>query len=107
MSVDFDSVESTGEGIPEQNSELDSQDVQPESLYASPLGESEFTVEGDFSAQSSPFDVAEEQSDEQGSDLEFEQTQDELTNAALTNESFESFSSQEEHSEPEQLTAQS
>ncbi|MFA0078497.1 DNA translocase FtsK 4TM domain-containing protein [Vibrio artabrorum] len=105
--VDFDSVESTGEGIPEQNSELDSQDVQPESLYASPLGESEFTVEGDFSAQSSPFDVAEEQSDEQGSDLEFEQTQDELTNAALTNESFESFSSQEEHSEPEQLTAQS
>ncbi|MCY9862576.1 DNA translocase FtsK 4TM domain-containing protein [Vibrio coralliirubri] len=105
--ADLESAEPELDSSPQVNGEFGAEDVQPESLYASPMGEPEATVEDDFSAQPSPFDVTEEQSYQQGSDFESEQTEAELGGAALTEEQFEPFSYQEEHSEPEQPTAQS
>ncbi|MBE8564836.1 DNA translocase FtsK 4TM domain-containing protein [Vibrio sp. OPT20] len=65
-------VDSTSEvdRTSEVESEFDTEDVQPESLYASPMGEPEEPSEDDFSVQASPFDVAEEQSYEQPSEFE-------------------------------------
>ncbi|MCK8076825.1 DNA translocase FtsK 4TM domain-containing protein [Vibrio sp. 1CM2L] len=105
--ADLESAEPELDSSPQVNGEFGAEDVQPESLYASPMGEPEATVEDDFSAQPSPFDVTEEQSYQQGSDFESEQAEAELAGAALTEEQFEPFSYQEEHSEPEQPTAQS
>ncbi|WP_373958500.1 DNA translocase FtsK 4TM domain-containing protein [Vibrio gigantis] len=92
---------------PQVNSELGADDVQPESLYASPMGEPEATAEEDFSAQPSPFEVPEEQSDEQTFAAEVQQTETEQAGAELADEQFEPFSYQEEHSEPSQPTEQS
>ncbi|MEZ8205119.1 DNA translocase FtsK 4TM domain-containing protein [Vibrio splendidus] len=65
-------VDRTSEVVrtPEVESEFDTEDVQPESLYASPMGEPEEPSEDDFSVQASPFDVAEEQSYEQSTEFE-------------------------------------
>ncbi|MEZ8084603.1 DNA translocase FtsK 4TM domain-containing protein [Vibrio sp. 10N.222.54.A1] len=104
--ADLRSAEPELDSSPQVNGEFGSEDVQPESLYASPMGEPEATVEDDFSAQPSPFDVTEEQSYQQGSELESEQAEAELADAALIEEQFEPFPYQEEHSEPEQPTAQ-
>ncbi|MEZ9698272.1 DNA translocase FtsK 4TM domain-containing protein [Vibrio sp. 10N.261.46.E12] len=100
----LESTEPENNSSPEVTNEVDVEDVQPESLYASPMGEPEATVEDDFSAQASPFDVTEEQTDEQ---VFAQQTETEQADAELADEQFEPFSYQEEHSEPEQPTAQS
>ncbi len=100
----LESAEPEVNSSPEVTNEFDVEDVQPESLYASPMGEPEATVEDDFSAQASPFDVTEEQTDEQ---VFAQQTETEQVDAELADEQFEPFSYQEEHSEPEQPTAQS
>ncbi|PMG56391.1 cell division protein FtsK [Vibrio splendidus] len=95
-------VDSTSEvdRTPEVESEFDTEDVQPESLYASPMGEPEEPSEDDFSVQASPFDVAEEQSYEQST--EFESVSTEEDNA----EQSESFVSQQNNSEFEQSNEQ-
>ncbi|MCF7495336.1 DNA translocase FtsK 4TM domain-containing protein [Vibrio sp. L5-1] len=85
---------------PEVESEFDTEDVQPESLYASPMGELEEASENDFSVQASPFDVAEEQSYEQPS--EFESVSTEEDNA----EQPESLVNQQNNSEYEQSNEQ-
>ncbi|NOJ07480.1 DNA translocase FtsK [Vibrio splendidus] len=85
---------------PEVESEFDTEDVQPESLYASPMGELEEASENDFSVQASPFDVAEEQSYEQPS--EFESVSTEEDNA----EQPESLVNQQNNSEFEQSNEQ-
>ncbi|MGF1823940.1 DNA translocase FtsK 4TM domain-containing protein [Vibrio splendidus] len=85
---------------PEVESEFDTEDVQPESLYASPMGEPEEPSEDDFSVQASPFDVAEEQSYEQPS--EFESVSIEEDNA----EQPESLVNQQNNSEFEQSNEQ-
>ncbi|MDH5904299.1 DNA translocase FtsK 4TM domain-containing protein [Vibrio splendidus] len=85
---------------PEVESEFDTEDVQPESLYASPMGEPEEPSEDDFSVQASPFDVAEEQSYEQPS--EFESVSTEEDNA----EQSESLVNQQNNSEFEQSNEQ-
>ncbi|MCF7487209.1 DNA translocase FtsK 4TM domain-containing protein [Vibrio sp. A2-1] len=85
---------------PEVESEFDTEDVQPESLYASPMGEPEEPSEHDFSVQASPFDVAEEQSYEQPS--EFEPVSTEEDNA----EQSESLVNQQNNSEFEQSNEQ-
>ncbi|MEZ9744495.1 DNA translocase FtsK 4TM domain-containing protein [Vibrio splendidus] len=85
---------------PEVESEFDTEDVQPESLYASPMGEPEEPSEDDFSVQASPFDVAEEQSYEQST--EFESVSTEEDNA----EQSESFVNQQNNSEFEQSNEQ-
>ncbi len=100
----LESTEPENNSSPEVTNEVDVEYVQPESLYASPMGEPEATVEDDFSAQASPFDVTEEQTDEQ---VFAQQTETEQVDAELADEQFEPFSYQEEHSEPEQPTAQS
>ncbi|UOE80157.1 DNA translocase FtsK 4TM domain-containing protein [Vibrio splendidus] len=71
-------VDSTSEvdRTPEVESEFDTEDVQPESLYASPMGEPEEPSEDDFSVQVSPFDVAEEQSYEQSTMFESVSTEE-------------------------------
>ncbi|MEZ9655057.1 DNA translocase FtsK 4TM domain-containing protein [Vibrio splendidus] len=76
--IGLESAESVVDRIPEVESEFDTEDVQPESLYASPMGEPEEPSEDDFSVQASPFDVAEEQSYEQSTEFEqsTEQTQE-------------------------------
>ncbi|MEZ9518706.1 DNA translocase FtsK 4TM domain-containing protein [Vibrio splendidus] len=95
-------VDSTSEvdRTPEVESEFDTEDVQPESLYASPMGEPEEPSEDDFSVQASPFDVAEEQSYEQST--EFESVSTEEDNA----EQSESFVNQQNNSEFEQSNEQ-
>ncbi|MEZ8058457.1 DNA translocase FtsK 4TM domain-containing protein [Vibrio splendidus] len=85
---------------PEVESEFDTEDVQPESLYASPMGELEEASENDFSVQASPFDVAEEQSYEQS--IEFESVSTEEDNA----EQPESLVNQQNNSEFEQSNEQ-
>ncbi|CAK2409545.1 cell division DNA translocase FtsK [Vibrio crassostreae] len=102
----LESAEPEINSSPEVTNEFDVEDVQPESLYASPMGEPEATVEDDFSAQASPFDVTEEQADEQTFAPEAQQTETEQADAELADEQFEPFSYQEERSEPEQSTAQ-
>ena len=95
-------VDSTSEvdRTPEVESEFDTEDVQPESLYASPMGEPEEPSEDDFSVQASPFDVAEEQSYEQST--EFESVSTEEDNA----EQPESLVNQQNNSEFEQSNEQ-
>ncbi|MEZ8317934.1 DNA translocase FtsK [Vibrio splendidus] len=95
-------VDSTSEvdRTSEVESEFDTEDVQPESLYASPMGEPEEPSEDDFSVQVSPFDVAEEQSYEQPS--EFESVSTEEDNA----EQPESLVNQQKNSEFEQSNEQ-
>ncbi|MEZ8314978.1 DNA translocase FtsK 4TM domain-containing protein [Vibrio splendidus] len=95
-------VDSTSEvdRTPEVESEFDTEDVQPESLYASPMGEPEEPSEDDFSVQASPFDVAEEQSYEQST--EFESVSTEEDNA----EQSESLVNQQNNSEFEQSNEQ-
>ncbi|MEZ8688143.1 DNA translocase FtsK 4TM domain-containing protein [Vibrio splendidus] len=95
-------VDSTSEvdRTPEVESEFDTEDVQPESLYASPMGEPEEPSEDDFSVQASPFDVAEEQSYEQYT--EFESVSTEEDNA----EQSESLVNQQNNSEFEQSNEQ-
>lgn len=84
----------------EVESEFDMEDVQPESLYVSPMGEPEEPSEDDFSVQASPFDVAEEQSYEQST--EFESVSAEEDNA----EQPESLVNQQNNSEFEQSNEQ-
>ncbi|MEZ8109029.1 DNA translocase FtsK 4TM domain-containing protein [Vibrio splendidus] len=95
-------VDSTSEvdRTPEVESEFDTEDVQPESLYASLMGEPEEPSEDDFSVQASPFDVAEEQSYEQST--EFESVSTEEDNA----EQSESLVNQQNNSEFEQSNEQ-
>ncbi|MFA0097663.1 DNA translocase FtsK 4TM domain-containing protein [Vibrio splendidus] len=95
-------VDSTSEvdRTPEVESEFDTEDVQPESLYASSMGEPEEPSEDDFSVQASPFDVAEEQSYEQST--EFESVSTEEDNA----EQSESLVNQQNNSEFEQSNEQ-
>ncbi|MFA0549867.1 DNA translocase FtsK 4TM domain-containing protein [Vibrio lentus] len=61
-----ESVEPVMESSPEVNNEFDTEDVQPESLYASPMGEIEETPQ-EFST---PFETTEEQSFEPNSELD-------------------------------------
>ncbi|PML51870.1 cell division protein FtsK [Vibrio lentus] len=63
-----ESVEPVMESSPEVNNEFDTEDVQPESLYASPMGEIEETPQ-EFST---PFETTEEQSFEPNSELDAE-----------------------------------
>ncbi|WP_246853987.1 DNA translocase FtsK 4TM domain-containing protein, partial [Vibrio crassostreae] len=79
----LESAEPEINSSPEVTNEFDVEDVQPESLYASPMGEPEATVEDDFSAQASPFDVTEEQADEQTFAPEAQQTETEQADAEL------------------------
>ncbi|MGF1882350.1 DNA translocase FtsK 4TM domain-containing protein [Vibrio splendidus] len=98
--IGLESAESAVDRTPEVESEFDTEDVQPESLYASPMGEPEEPSEGDFSVQASPFDVAEEQSYEQST--EFESVSTEEDNA----EQSESLVNQQNNSEFEQSNEQ-
>ncbi|MCW4443381.1 DNA translocase FtsK 4TM domain-containing protein [Vibrio splendidus] len=104
--IDLESAESAVDSTsevdrtPEVESEFDTEDVQPESLYASPMGEPEEPSEDDFSVQASPFDVAEEQSYEQST--EFESVSTEEDNA----EQPESLVNQQNNSEFEQSNEQ-
>ncbi|WP_114633220.1 DNA translocase FtsK 4TM domain-containing protein [Vibrio splendidus] len=86
--------------IPEVESEFDTEDVQPESLYASPMGELEEASENDFSVQASPFDVAEEQSYEQSTEFESVSTEEDNV------EQPESLVNQQNNSEFEQSNEQ-
>ena len=63
-----ESAEPVMESSPEVNNEFDTEDVQPESLYASPMGEIEETPQ-EFST---PFETTEEQSFEPNSELDAE-----------------------------------
>ncbi|MCC4782462.1 cell division protein FtsK [Vibrio splendidus] len=63
-----ESAEPVVESSPEVNNEFDTEDVQPESLYASPMGEIEETPQ-EFST---PFETTEEQSFEPNSELDAE-----------------------------------
>ena len=85
---------------PEVESEFDTEDVQPESLYASPMGELEEASENDFSVQASPFDVAEEQSYEQSTEFESVSTEEDNV------EQPESLVNQQNNSEFEQSNEQ-
>ncbi|MEZ8327374.1 DNA translocase FtsK 4TM domain-containing protein [Vibrio splendidus] len=95
-------VDSTSEvdRTPEVESEFDTEDVQPESLYASPMSEPEEPSEDDFSVQASPFDVAEEQSYEQSTEFESVSTEEDNT------EQSESLVNQQNNSEFEQSNEQ-
>ncbi|WP_373950489.1 DNA translocase FtsK 4TM domain-containing protein [Vibrio pomeroyi] len=103
----LESAEPEIKSSPEVTSEYDAEEVQPESLYASPMGEPEDTLQEDFSAQASPFDAVEEQSDEQVFAPSVPQTEIEQADEELSAEQFEPFSYQEEDSEPLQPTEQS
>lgn len=72
------------------SSEFDADDVQPESLYASPMGEPEADTQDDFSAHRAPFDVPEEQGYEQPSEFDSETVESDIE------EQPESFSYQQE-----------
>ncbi|RIH73715.1 cell division protein FtsK [Vibrio splendidus] len=104
--IGLESAESAVDKTPEVDrtseveSEFDTEDVQPESLYASPMGEPEEPSEDDFSVQASPFDAAEEQSYEQST--EFESVSTEEDNA----EQSESLVNQQNNSEFEQSNEQ-
>lgn len=63
-----ESVEPVMESSPEVHNEFDNEDVQPESLYASPMGEIEETSQ-EFST---PFETTEEESFEPNSELDAE-----------------------------------
>ncbi|MFS1946377.1 DNA translocase FtsK 4TM domain-containing protein [Vibrio lentus] len=63
-----ESAELVMDNSPEVNNEFDTEDVQPESLYASPMGEIEETPQ-EFST---PFETTEEQSFEPNSELDAE-----------------------------------
>ncbi|MCB5357975.1 DNA translocase FtsK [Vibrio lentus] len=63
-----ESAEPVMDNSPEVNNEFDTEDVQPESLYASPMGEIEETPQ-EFST---PFETTEEQSFEPNSELDAE-----------------------------------
>ncbi|CAH7242405.1 cell division DNA translocase FtsK [Vibrio chagasii] len=67
--VDSEAHESTG---------FDADDVQPESLYASPMGEPEADTQDDFSAHSAPFDAPEEQGYEQPSEFDSETVESDI-----------------------------
>ncbi|MCG9543028.1 DNA translocase FtsK 4TM domain-containing protein [Vibrio sp. Isolate33] len=96
----LESAEPEINSSPEVTSEFDAEDVQPEPLYASPMGEPEDTLQEDFSAQASPFDAVEEQSDEQVFAPAVQQTETEQAETELADEQFEPFSYQEEDSQP-------
>ncbi|PMH06432.1 DNA translocase FtsK 4TM domain-containing protein [Vibrio splendidus] len=104
--IGFESAELAVDRIPEVDrtseveGEFDTEDVQPESLYASPMGEPEEPSEDDFSVQASPFDVAEEQSYEQSTTFESVSTEED--NA----EQPESLVNQQNNSEFEQSNEQ-
>ncbi|MEC7939067.1 MAG: DNA translocase FtsK 4TM domain-containing protein [Pseudomonadota bacterium] len=72
------------------SAEFDADDVQPESLYASPMGETETDTQDDFLVHSAPFDGAEEQGYEQPSEFDSE------TAGSDIEEQRESFSYQQE-----------
>ncbi|EGU39112.1 DNA translocase FtsK [Vibrio splendidus] len=72
------------------SSEFDADDVQPESLYASPIGEPEADTQDDFSAHSAPYDAPEEQGYEQPSEFDSETVESDIE------EQPESFSYQQE-----------
>ncbi|WP_434566936.1 DNA translocase FtsK 4TM domain-containing protein [Vibrio chagasii] len=72
------------------STEFDADDVQPESLYASPMGEPQADTQDDFSVHSAPFDVPEEQGYEQPSEFDSETVESDIE------EQPESFSYQQE-----------
>ncbi|MDA0151780.1 DNA translocase FtsK 4TM domain-containing protein [Vibrio sp. Makdt] len=57
---------------------FDADDVQPESLYASPMGEPDADTQDDFSAHSAPFDAPEEQGYEQPSEFDSETVESDI-----------------------------
>lgn len=76
------------------STEFDADDVQPESLYASPMGEPEADTQDDFSAQSAPFDTPEEQGYEHSSEFEPETDANDIAGQS------ESFSHQQQQVAP-------
>ncbi|WP_139684512.1 DNA translocase FtsK 4TM domain-containing protein [Vibrio tasmaniensis] len=94
-----ESVEPAMDSSPEVNDEFDAEDVQPESLYASPVDETEETIEDDSSVQASPFDMAEEQ-DEQTSVFQPVSIED------VNTEQQEPFAAQQGNAEFEQANEQ-
>ncbi|MEZ8039525.1 DNA translocase FtsK 4TM domain-containing protein [Vibrio sp. 1F263] len=96
---DFDSAETATDSSSEVEGELGAEDVQPESLYASPVDETEETIEDDSSVQASPFDMAEEQ-DEQASVFQPVSIED------VNTEQQEPFSAQQGNAEFEQTNEQ-
>ncbi|MCC4817621.1 cell division protein FtsK [Vibrio lentus] len=91
-----ESVESVMESSSEVNNEFDSEDVQPESLYASPMGEIEETPQ-EFST---PFETTEEPAYEQPSEFESVSMADDNT------EQPDSLADQQDNSEFVQSTEQ-
>ncbi|CAH7405177.1 cell division DNA translocase FtsK [Vibrio chagasii] len=61
-----------------ESTEFDADDVQPESLYASPMGELDADTQDDFSAHSAPFDAPEEQGYEQPSKFDSETVESDI-----------------------------
>ncbi|MFZ3408893.1 DNA translocase FtsK 4TM domain-containing protein [Vibrio chagasii] len=61
-----------------ESTEFDADDVQPESLYASPMGELDADTQDDFSAHSAPFDAPEEQGYEQPSEFDSETVESDI-----------------------------
>nr|WP_069595620.1 DNA translocase FtsK 4TM domain-containing protein [Vibrio tasmaniensis]OEF68780.1 cell division protein FtsK [Vibrio tasmaniensis 1F-187] len=96
---DFDSAETATDSSSEVEGELGAEDVQPESLYASPVDETEETIEDDSSVQASPFDMAEEQ-DEQASVFQPVSIED------VNTEQQEPFAAQQGNAEFEQTNEQ-
>ncbi|WP_261885541.1 DNA translocase FtsK 4TM domain-containing protein [Vibrio pomeroyi] len=105
--TDLESAEPEINSSPEVTSEFDAEEVQPESLYASPMGEPEETIQEDFSAQASPFDAVEDQSDEQVFAPAAQQTEADQADEELADEQFEPFSYQEEDSQPTEQSLES
>lgn len=73
-----------------ESTEFDADDVQPESLYASPMGEPDADTQDDFSAHRAPFDASEEQGYEQPSEFDSETVESDIE------EQHEPFSYQQE-----------
>ncbi|MFA0678248.1 DNA translocase FtsK, partial [Vibrio sp. 10N.222.51.A6] len=96
---DFDSAETATDSSSEVEGELGAEDVQPESLYASPVDETEETIEEGSSVQASPFDMAEEQ-DEQASVFQPVSIED------VNTEQQEPFAAQQGNAEFEQANEQ-
>ncbi|MFM2609802.1 DNA translocase FtsK 4TM domain-containing protein [Vibrio chagasii] len=61
-----------------ESTEFDADDVQPESLYASPMGEPDADTQDDFSAHRAPFDAPEEQGYEQPSEFDSETVESDI-----------------------------
>ncbi|OED67990.1 cell division protein FtsK [Vibrio splendidus ZS-139] len=97
--VDIDTANSEIDSTAEVNAEFDTEDIQPESLYASPMGEQEETPQ-EFSAQDSPFETTQNQSFEPSSEFNAEVTDEQNT------EQPEPLSDEQEHSEFVQPTEQ-